>query len=136
MKKDEIFRDTKNWYLEKSNYASAALIEFAVQFAGKKILDAGCATGEYCVKLSELGFECTGVDINPAYVAKAKTIGIDAYVMDGRSLKFPDNSFDTILLFEVLEHVNNPEDILKEAKRVTRKNILITVPILYRAFHT
>jgi len=48
--------------------------------------------------------------------------------MKGDDLKFQNNSFDTVLLFEVLEHVENPYKILKEAKRVARKNILITVP--------
>jgi ubiquinone/menaquinone biosynthesis C-methylase UbiE len=48
--------------------------------------------------------------------------------MDATSLKFSDNSFDTALLFEVLEHANNPDAILKEAKRVSSKNVLITVP--------
>jgi len=48
--------------------------------------------------------------------------------MKADDLKFPDDSFDTILLFEVLEHVNDPYMVLKESKRVARKNILITVP--------
>jgi ubiquinone/menaquinone biosynthesis C-methylase UbiE len=43
-------------------------------------------------------------------------------------LPFPDRSFDTVLVFEVIEHVTNLEKILKEAFRVARKNVLITVP--------
>ena len=128
MKKEDIFRDTKNWYLDTSNYVSQRLITFAVDNAGNKNLDVGCATGEYCQKLNELGFKCAGVDVNPEYIAKAKENGVEAYVMDGKSLDFPDNSFDTVLLFEVLEHVNDPSGVLKEAKRVAIKNILVTVP--------
>jgi len=122
-----VFRDTRNWYLEKSNYASPALIEFAAQFAGKKILDVGCATGEYCIRLNELGFKCVGIDANPEYIVKAKR-GVEAHVMNAESLVFADNSFDSILLFEILEHMNNLNNILKEAKRVAGKNILVTVP--------
>jgi len=128
MKKEDIFRDTKNWYSNTSNYASQRLITFAVNNAVNKILDVGCATGEYCQKLNGLGFKCVGVDINLEYIAKAKENGIEAYVMSGESLDFPDNSFDTVLLFEVLEHVDNPNSVLKEAKRVAIKNILVTVP--------
>jgi len=43
-------------------------------------------------------------------------------------LPFPDKSFDTVLLFEVVEHVPPIEAILKEAFRVARKNVLVTVP--------
>lgn len=128
MEKNEVFRDTKNWYLDKEKYASPKLIDFAVHNAGKKILDLGCATGDYCINLHSFGFECTGVDINPEYVEKTREKGIDAYVMRGNDLKFPDNSFDTVLIFEVLEHVNDPYAVIKEAKRVAKKNILITVP--------
>jgi ubiquinone/menaquinone biosynthesis C-methylase UbiE len=128
LEKNEIFRDTKNWYLDIEKYASPKLIDFAVQNAGKKILDLGCATGDYSNTLKFIGYECTGVDINPEYIEKAREKGIDAYVMKGDHLEFPDNSFDTVLLFEVLEHLANPYNVLKEAKRVAKQNILITVP--------
>ena len=121
MKKEDIFRDTKNWYLDISNYASQHLITFAVNNAGNKILDVGCATGEYSQKLNGLGFKCVGVDVNPEYIAKAKKNDVEAYVMNGKSLDFSNNSFDTVLLFEVLEHVNDPNGVLKEAKRVAKK---------------
>lgn len=75
-----------------------------------------------------LGFKCVGIDINPLYIAKQKGKGIETQVMDATSLKYSDNSFDTALLFEILEHANNPDAILKEAKRVSSKNVLITVP--------
>lgn len=128
MKRKDIFRDTQNWYLNRDNQASVELVNFAAQNSGRKILDLGCATGDYCIKLKERGFDCTGVDINPKYVAEAREKGIEAQVMDGSNLNFPDNSFDTVLLFEVLEHVENPQRLLKEAKRVAAENVLITVP--------
>ena len=128
MKREEIFRNTKDWYNDINNYTSKNLINFAKNNSGKNILDIGCATGEYCQKLIELGFNCIGIDINEKYVKKANEIGVEAYVMSGNDLKFPDKSFDTILLFEVLEHVKNPENVLNEAIRVAKKNILITVP--------
>ena len=128
MKYEEIFRDTKEWYKIRSDYVSENLINFAVEHAGDAILDAGCATGEYMQRLSTMGYHCVGVDINSEYVDRARQMGLDAHIMDAKHLEFPDKSFDTILLFEVLEHVGSPEDILKEAKRVARKNVLITVP--------
>lgn len=128
MKNKDIYRDTRDWYLEQEDYASPQLLDFAAKNSGKSILDLGCATGDYCLKLEEMGFECTGVDINPHYVEQARKKGVNAFLASGDNLDFANNSFDTVILFEVLEHADNPLNILKEAKRVARKNVLVTVP--------
>ncbi|GAV23990.1 class I SAM-dependent methyltransferase [Carboxydothermus pertinax] len=39
---------------------------------GKKLLDAGCGTGNYALSLAEKGFEITGIDINPEFIKLAK----------------------------------------------------------------
>ncbi len=128
MKKSDIFRNTENYYLKATDYASKELLDFALKHAGHNILDVGCATGDYCVELKKLGFNATGIDINEKYVEKSVEKGIECYLMSADDLQFPDNSFDTIILCEVLEHVKDPHNVLKEAKRVAKKNIIITVP--------
>ena len=128
MESNEIFRDTKNWYLTIGPCASLKSINFVTNYAGRRILDVGCATGGYCTRLNRVGFKCTGIDSNSGYIKKARENGIEAYTMEANHLKFPDKSFDTVVLFEILEHVDKPHEILKESKRVAKKNILITVP--------
>jgi len=128
MDKNDFFRDTKNIYLKATDYTSNNFIKFVTGNAGKKILDIGCATGEYLLKLNKLGYEFIGIDVNPEYILKAKEKGLNVYNMNAVSLNFEDKQFDTVLLFEILEHVNNPEIILNEARRVAKKNILVTVP--------
>ncbi|GAI70639.1 unnamed protein product, partial [marine sediment metagenome] len=81
----------------------------------------------YCLELKRLGFECVGVDINEEYIKIAREKGVEAYIVK-ETLPFADDFFDTVIMFELLEHVHNSDEILKEAKRVARKNILITVP--------
>lgn len=125
--KNEIYRDTNDWYINE-RYVSKNLIKLVSKYGEKNILDIGCATGEYCRKLESKGFKCTGVDLNPKYIQIACKNGIKACVMNVKNLKFEDNSFDTSLLFEVLEHVDDLNTALDEVKRVTSKNILITVP--------
>ena len=106
---------------------SAPHINFCQQHAGKRILDFGCSTGGYCLELGRLGFECVGVDINEEYIKIAQQKGVEAHLIKDR-LPFNDNSFDTVIMFELLEHVEDPDRILKEAKRVAKKNILVAVP--------
>ena len=125
--KNEIYRDTKDWYIN-AGYVSKNLINLVTKYGKKNILDVGCATGEYSKKLEEKGFKCTGIDLNPKYIKIARENGIKACVMNVKNLKFKDNSFETSLLFEVLEHIDDLNTSLEEVKRVTSKNILITVP--------
>jgi SAM-dependent methyltransferase len=57
----------------------------------------------------------------------AATHGLPVAAVNGR-LPFADRSFDTVLLFEVIEHVPEFECLLKEAFRIARRNVLVTVP--------
>ncbi len=55
-------------------------------------------------------------------------------VCDALKLPFKDGSFDTYASFEVLEHINYPEQFFAEASRVLRKGgkMLVSVPFMYR----
>jgi len=46
-------------------------------------------------------------------------------VYDGKTIPFPDNSFDIVSFIDVLHHTDNLAELLTEAKRVTKKFILI-----------
>lgn len=126
--REKIFVDAKTQYLKtEGRVFGKEHLNFCRQYAGKRILDFGCATGDYCLELKKLGFECVGVDINERYIEIAREKGVEAYVIK-EHLPFEDRSFATVILIEVLEHVPHPGKVLEEAKRVARKNILITVP--------
>ncbi len=124
----DIFRDTSDWYLQTSRPLSERVLRFAMLNSGKKILDVGCAVGEYSFRLNQAGYECVGVDINRHYARRAAQRGVEVCVMDAANLGFNDKSFDAVLLIEVLEHVDDPATILDEAKRVSRDTVVITVP--------
>jgi len=93
------------------------------------VLDLGSSDGRLanCIKKElekekkeEKKVSFTGCDI---HVQPKTYIPIVEY--DGKRLPFEDNSFDCILIVDVLHHTNNPFAVLQEAKRVSRKNILI-----------
>lgn len=125
IKKEEIY---KTGYPAK--YAHLPFLEYVHKYTDPddKILDLGGGEGSYSFELKKKGFKIVCADINSEYIRLSKEKGVESYVMDATSLDFPDNSFDVILLFEVLEHIQNFEDTLMEAKRVARKFILMTVP--------
>lgn len=126
--KRETLRDTKTYYLNApDSLFYTGLIDFAVRHCGKRVLDLGCATGNYILELQKKGYDCVGADVNAAYVDIARKRGIEAYVV-GDTLPFPDKSFDSVVMFEVAEHLPDPGAILSEARRVARKNVILTVP--------
>ncbi|MFA5833157.1 MAG: class I SAM-dependent methyltransferase [Bacteroidota bacterium] len=123
-----VFRDTTTLYHTMPEEAVAKqLIKFTQKYAGKSILDLGCATGNYSVVLKSLGYEMKGADVNAAYIARARERGIDAFqITDGVPL--PDKCVDTVICFEVIEHVPDLHSLITEAKRLARKKILFTTP--------
>ena len=104
-----------------------AFVRFARRHAGATILDLGCGFAAYSGELQKYGLRCFGCDINLDYLRKAKASGVPVTNVDS-ALPFPDRSFDTVMIFEVLEHVADVNKVLREAFRVARKNVLITVP--------
>lgn len=92
----------------------------------KKILDVGCASGWFLSKIAEKypNAQCTGVD---AY-KKAIEYGQKFYKnlrlisADAHKLPFKNKSFDLVICTEVLEHVENPQKVLAEIKRVLAPN--------------
>lgn len=101
-----------------------------------KVLDAGCGEGFYLMLLDELyGCHITGLDNDPQILELAKKwVGkkenIRLLVGDVTDLPFEDESFDKIILSEVLEHVPDDTKALSEVYRVLKPGgvLGITVP--------
>ena len=74
--------------------------------------------------------EMTGVDVNPLTIDWLKSQGMKAHVMQPDLLPFEDNSFDSILMDNVLEHISSPAAILAEVRRVLRSHgkLVVGVP--------
>jgi SAM-dependent methyltransferase len=97
-----------------------------------KILDAGCGTGGNLDLLSSLSCDVTGLEMDPdaAEIARSKS-GKAVYIGSlPDQIPFADESFDLIVLLDVLEHI---EDDIGTLAALTAKlkpggNLLITVP--------
>jgi SAM-dependent methyltransferase len=106
----------------------ARLIAQAVPRNAKKILDLGAGDGLVFNMLKEAGHDPVAFDISLnalKYVQSNKLVQGTA-----SNLPFSSNSFDFVIVCEVLEHIPNVifDSVLKEIKRVTKKYVLITVP--------
>jgi len=106
---------------------SYEMLDLIGKHAGKSILDIGCGHGVYGKELLKRGYEYTGIEANRDYVEEARK-HVNALHMSAEKLDFPDNSIDTVIMFEVLEHLADPYTALSEIVRVARKNLILTVP--------
>lgn len=125
---------TENWLYQKHiEQFQACLFELLDRGHPASVLDAGCGEGfvlKY-LKKHRPDVSLTGIDRNAEAVAYAqKVLQVDAnfHVGDLYDLPFADDSFDTVLCSEVLEHLDQPERAVEELKRVARSHVLITVP--------
>lgn len=104
-----------------------ARVDIVLKYAGRRILDVGCSSGAYVRLLRNKGYEAYGLDLLPdkEWQDEYKTI---FQIGDICCLPYKDDSFDTVIAFEVLEHVENVNFALEELHRVCRNNIIISVP--------
>jgi ubiquinone/menaquinone biosynthesis C-methylase UbiE len=100
-------------------------LEAIIRFAGQSILDVGCGSGAYVLQLADR-YDIKGIDYQEFDTWKEKPNLFS--ISDATNLNLPDNSVDTILSFECLEHLPDPELALKEYYRVARNNVILTVP--------
>lgn len=77
------------------------------------LLDVGCGPEE-----KSWPCETYGVDISPEAVAEAAANGVNALVADAEKLPFADATFGTVLMLDVLEHIENDRQAINEARRV------------------
>jgi len=99
---------------------------------GKNILDAACGSGYGTKILYDAGaLTCTGIDISNESVKYAqKTYGSNniSYTLgDVNKLSFNDGSFDVIVSFETIEHINNGQTWIKESARLLNENGLFII---------
>lgn len=67
-----------------------------------------------------------GYDVTPIDVKNLNLFdGISPLIYDGKKLPFDDDSFDVVLLIAVLHHSFNPIEMLKEARRVSKRLIIM-----------
>lgn len=123
-------RDTRSWYLDADalEQVDHALVDFVAAHAGREVVDLGCGLGGYSRVLAERGFTVSAFDVQPEYVERARALGVRAEHYDGEHLPLADGAVDTVFLLEVLEHLEDPARLLREARRVARRNVLVSTP--------
>lgn len=103
-----------------------ATYDFARPYCvAKSVLDLGCGSGYGTARIADGASDVTGVDVSAGAVAyanqryQARNLSFQTIRAEAR-LPFYDQNFDTVLSFQVIEHVRDARRYLEEAKRVLR----------------
>jgi SAM-dependent methyltransferase len=101
---------------------------------GRRVLDLGCRSGALTRHFLD-GNEVVGLDVDRAALDKAAELGIEPVVANVEEpLPFEDASFDAIVAGELFEHLQVPDALVAEARRVLRPGgVLVgSVPNAFR----
>ena len=113
------------------------------QARGPRILDLGCSEGVLEILLARKGFNVTGVDINAEALAFARDLlarepeEVRSRVRfvhgDLAQARLLDDRFDTLVMGEILEHLEDPQTLLNRSLDLIRPNgrVIITTPFGY-----
>lgn len=88
----------------------------------RTVLDVGCGDGsiDLLVRKSNPNLSIRGVDV---FVRPSTKIPVEKF--DGHKLPFDDKSFDAVICIDVLHHTDDPNVLLREAKRVARNVVVL-----------
>ena len=122
--------DPKN----KNNSHTLAIDFIAELSSGRpfEILDVGCSAGYLGEYLRTQGHHVTGIDITPEAIIKAAEFLNEAHCMKVEDYYdlFPERQFDVVIFGDVLEHVTNPEEVLKLTSRALKPTgkVIASIP--------
>ena len=101
---------------------------------GRRVLDLGCRDGTLTETYAG-GNDVVGVDADRDALAEAARLGIETVWADlDQPLDLPDASFDVVVAGELLEHLRDPHQLVREARRVLRPGgtFVASVPNAFR----
>jgi len=104
-----------------------------------KILDVGCGNGRFLSIMKAAGWEVAGIESDPTAARIAREhYGIPVVVGTLQEAGLAEESFDSVTLNHVIEHVQDPVGLLQECRRVLKREglLVVTTPNIASLGHT
>jgi len=95
---------------------------------GTSLLDIGCGEGFFLFNAAKVGYTVKGIELSQDAAAYAKNeFCLDVKAGHFEESQFPENCFDVVTMWQVLEHVPYPLTILREVHRILKPGGLLAV---------
>jgi len=113
----------------KKNYLLEKIVGIISLDKNGKVLDLGCGDGSTGKRLLDLGFSVEACDMDKERFGFHKEIQFTEGNLNS-PLPYKDNSFDYVILMEVIEHIYNPYFVISEISRILRKGgrLILSTP--------
>lgn len=115
----------KNLFQKFWHYRRFSEVLDIVQSVDGPVLDIGCHSGTFTANIIKKiqPREIYGIDVSPKAIALIQKRVPNGHfqVSDATTLPFKNNFFDAIFCLEVLEHIDNPQAVISEMRRVLKK---------------
>lgn len=98
----------------------ASVEQLARHVTRGEVLDLGCSSGEFLWLARQRGFGVQGVELNPDTAAMAQANGLPVFVGRLEDGAFGAAAFDAVHLGDVIEHVKDPEGVLRRVHELLR----------------
>lgn len=97
---------------------------------GGRLLEVGCGSGENLKVLQDLGWIAEGVDFDAEAVENVRNKGLRVRQGTLEEQNYPNENFDAITMSHLIEHVHDPEHLLRECRRILKKDgrVVIVTP--------
>jgi 2-polyprenyl-3-methyl-5-hydroxy-6-metoxy-1,4-benzoquinol methylase len=92
-----------------------------------RILDVGCSSGYFLTVANQLGFYAEGVEPGLEAVQAARAAGLMVHSGLLEDVALPEQSFDAITLFEVIEHLKDARDTIQRCNRLLRPGGILVI---------
>ena len=112
------------WMMESIFKKAANLIE-RYRKRGR-LLDVGAGFGFFLSEMKERGWEVAGIEISQKAIDHARNVlGITVHEGTLEQIGFPENAFDVVSGFYVIEHLSRPMEFLRECYRILKPGGLL-----------
>lgn len=144
---DKEYRNKFTDNIEKPSSDPATMFELRKNFQGDRIdimkqffsknknfLEIGCSAGQFLVHIQKEFSTCDGIELDTRCAKFVEAnFGINVFTKELKNCAIPQNKYDNVAAFQVLEHVLQPVAFLNDIKKCLKADgrIFIEVPNLY-----
>ncbi|MCX8053677.1 MAG: class I SAM-dependent methyltransferase [Armatimonadetes bacterium] len=92
-----------------------------------RLLDIGCSLGYFVEAANARGWQASGIDISKYAAQEARKLGLNVFSGTVEGFGFPEESFDCVTMWDVLEHVPDPTAHMLEVRRIIAPGGLVVI---------